>query len=91
MYNILIYFCNIKIKHLQCPDKTLETYFYNIGFAWTRRHAGTEVDNGAWTSLCGNGTGNSLVGAASHEACPPRLLVGASVMEARRLDGDGRG
>ena len=38
MCNIPIYFCNIKMKHLQYPDKTsetLETYYCNIGFAWT--------------------------------------------------------
>jgi hypothetical protein len=38
MCNILIYFCNIKIKQLQDLDKTsktLETYPCNMGFAWT--------------------------------------------------------
>jgi hypothetical protein len=38
MCNIPIYFCNIKMKHLQHPgetSETLETYFSNIGFAWT--------------------------------------------------------
>ena len=38
MCNISIYFCNIKIKHLQHPGKIseiLETYSYNMGFAWT--------------------------------------------------------
>jgi hypothetical protein len=37
MCNILIYFCNIKMKHLQHQDetsKTLKTYSY-MGFAWT--------------------------------------------------------
>ena len=34
--NIPIYFCNIKMKHLQHLDETsetLETYFYSMGFA----------------------------------------------------------
>ena len=38
MCNILIYFCNIKMKHLLHPDETseiLKTYSYNMGFAWT--------------------------------------------------------
>jgi hypothetical protein len=38
MCNVPIYFCNIKMKHLQHPDETsetLETYSYNMGFAWT--------------------------------------------------------
>jgi hypothetical protein len=43
------------------------------------RHAGTEVDNDVWTSLCGSGTGNSSVGAVSHESRPPRMLAGATV------------
>jgi hypothetical protein len=50
-----------------------------------------EVDGGAWTSLCGSDTDNSTVSVASHESRPPRLLAGASVVKARRLDGDGRG
>ena len=44
MCNISIYFCNIKIKHLQHPDKIseiLETYSYNMGFA--RTNGGTSV------------------------------------------------
>jgi hypothetical protein len=35
MYNILIYFYNIKMKHLQHPDETsemLEIYACNMGF-----------------------------------------------------------
>ena len=35
MFNILIYICNIKMKHLQHPDETsetLETYACNMGF-----------------------------------------------------------
>jgi hypothetical protein len=55
------------------------------------RHAGTEVNGGAWTSLCGSGTGNSLTGAASHESRLPRLLAGASVVEAHRLGRGGHG
>ena len=50
-----------------------------------------EVDDSAWTSRCGSGTGNSSTGAASHESCPPRLLAGASAVEAHRLCGGGRG
>ena len=44
MCNISIYFCNIKMKQLQYPDETyetLETHFYNMGFAWT--NGGTPV------------------------------------------------
>ena len=48
------------------------------------RHAGAEVDGGAWTLLCGSGTDNSPAGVASYESRPPRLLAGASVVEARR-------
>ena len=38
MCNILIYFCNIHIKHLQHSNATSETlkiYSCNMGFAWT--------------------------------------------------------
>ena len=31
--NISIYFCNIKMKHSQHLDETLETYYCNMGFA----------------------------------------------------------
>ena len=92
MCNIPIYFCNIKMKHLQHLDETseiLKTYSCNMSFAWTR-HADAEVDGGgAWTLLCDSGTGNSLAGAASHKSRPPRLLTRASVMEARRFGGSG--
>ena len=44
MCNVPIYFCNIKMKHLQHIDETsetLETYSCNMGFAWT--NGGTSV------------------------------------------------
>jgi hypothetical protein len=49
-----------------------------------------KVDGDAWTWLCGSGMANSLAGAVSHESHPPRLLVGASVVEACWLCGGGR-
>jgi hypothetical protein len=52
MCNIPIYFYNIKIKHLQHPDETyetLETYSYNMGFAWT--NGGTP----SWRSTAAHG------------------------------------
>jgi hypothetical protein len=45
----------------------------------------------AWSSLCSSGPGNSLAGAASHESRLPRLLAGASVVEARWFGEGGRG
>jgi hypothetical protein len=42
-----------------------------------------EFDGGAWSSMCGNGTGISPTSAASHESHPSRLLAGVSVVEAR--------
>jgi hypothetical protein len=50
-------------------------------------HTGAEVDSGAWTSLCGSGTGNSLAGTTSHESRPPCLLAGASIVDAHSLGG----
>ena len=100
MCNILIYFCNIKMKYLQHPDETseiFETYSCKIVFflgEW--RHAGVEVDGGAWTSLCGSGMDNSLVSVASHKSRPLACLLehpswrqswrGGSVVEADEAD-----
>jgi hypothetical protein len=53
-----------------------------------------EVDGGAWSSLGGSDAGNSPAGATSHESRPPRLLAGASIVEAAaasQLDGGGCG
>ena len=76
--NISIYFCNIKMKHLK------HYILLQHGFCLDEwRHAGAEVDDGAWTSLCGSGTGNSPVGAVSNKSCAAHLLAGASIVDAR--------
>jgi hypothetical protein len=97
MCNILIYFCNIKMKHLQHPDKTFETiktYACNMGFQRNvilllGRMEACRCRAQHWRGgrrLC-----MELDGTASHEAHPPRLLPGASIVEACQLGGGGRG
>ena len=63
MNNILIYFCNIKMKHLQHQDETsetLETYSCNMGFAWT--NGGTLTRR----SMTAHGLGCAVAARATH-------------------------
>jgi hypothetical protein len=103
MCNIPIYFCNIKMKYLQHLDETLETCVCNIDFQRSvilllRRMEACRCGARCWRGgrcwrmelVVRQRRGQLADGTASHEAHPPCVLVGASVVEARRLGGGGQ-
>jgi hypothetical protein len=91
MCNIPIYFYNIKMKHLQHPDKTsetLETYAYmgfqrNVILLWTNRGLSLWSLMPAQRSTATQGAQRDNFKRSS----PPHLLAGATVTEACRLGG----
>jgi hypothetical protein len=95
MCNILIYFCNIKMKHLKHLKHTFATWAFNAMSScyldeW--RLVVVELDGGTWSSSCASDAGNSPTGRLHTKLNPPpRLFAGASVVEACRLGGGGRG
>jgi hypothetical protein len=76
------------MKHFQHPhetSETLKTYSCNMGFARTNGGTSARRSTAAHGPHCVAATRATRPGAASHESRPSRLLVEASIVEARQL------